>query len=232
MSVGYPDYTRVARDGGYLLYGAANVTPPYNIPLFSSYVGNWPYLTLALNVNSTADFIRVVIAYYSDDTFSTIVAFRYAIRAGADFSVTQYANLTEWCQVWYQTISGNPVNFIGFAVYGTSDPSNTNQLVSTDVPEFFYNQSVAASTSLNIAPGHVQPGPATLSMCMDNTAWAVEVQYYDYGSASYLLLTRMSSKIVATGGVWTIGLPDAPLNVFLQNGDAAARFMRISIVSI
>lgn len=232
MPVGYPDYERLSRSGGYLLYGVANTTPLYDTILFSGYVGNWPYLTVALSINSTADFVQVIIAYYSDSTFATQVAFRYITRAGANFSVTQYANLTEWCQIWYISKSGNPINFLGFSVYATSDPAETDQLVSTDVPEGYYNVSMATGATQNILLGHVQPGPATLSISTQAAAWFAEVQYYDFGAGAYLLLTHIDNTIVASGGVFTVGLIDAPTQISMHNGDASSKFMRVSLVSI
>lgn len=231
MTVGYPDYTRVTRAGGYLLYGVVNLTPPYNSPLFSGYVGNWPYLTVALNVNSTTDFVKVIIAYYSDNTFTNLIGFRYLIRAGANFSVTQYANLTEWCRVWYLTQSGNPVNFLGFSVYATSDPATTNQLVSGDVPAFNFIGSVAANTIFSDLAGHVQPGPGIIQIFSSATAWTVQIQYYDFGTAAYETIAYWDETVNAHVVEADVGLIDAPLQVVMTNNDAAARTFRVSIVS-
>lgn len=232
MSIGYPDYQRLSRSGGFLLYGQSNVTPPYDTALFQGYIGLWPYLNVALSIGASADTVEIVINYYSDDTFTHIVGFRNIIRQGGQFSATQYANLSEWCQVFYVTKSGNPILFASFAVYAASESANQIQLVSTDVPVFLFNAAIAASGSSNIVPQHVQPGPAVLSVNMDPTTWQMQIQYYDYGSGTFLLLTRMTNTSVPPGGVCTIGLPDAPINVLLNNEDSIVHFMRMSIVSI
>jgi hypothetical protein len=231
MSVGYPDYARLNRSGGYLLYGVGATSPPENAILFEGYVGSFPYLNVVLNVNATSDFIRVVIAYYTDETFSTQIGFRYVIRGGGSFSVTQYANLSEWCAIFYDSISGNPVPFIQFAIYGAQSVAGQTSLVSTDVPIYQSDGLVALSSSVQVNPLHVQPGSAILGIFTTAAVWFVTVAYYDYGSATYKRMYDIDSTITAKGGTYPVSLPDAPLQLTISNTDTSDRTFRMSLMS-
>lgn len=231
MTVGYPDYQRLTRSGGYLLYGVSNVSPPYGVVLFQGYVGNFAYLTLGLNVNSSTDYMKVVINYFTDSTFTVNVGFRYVIRGGSEFSVTQYANLSEWAQIYYFTKSGNAMPMLSFVLYGSDSPGNQAQLVSNDVPIYQSNSSIAAGATPTAITQHVQPGNGLLSVSSVVTPWYCELQYYDYGSGAFILLVHIDQTISASGGVFPVGLPDVPIQLALHNGSAAAGFIRLSLVS-
>lgn len=232
MSVGYPDYARLDRAGGYLLYEAVNATPPYDFALFKGYVGAFPYITLTLSCNFGTDTASVNIQYYSDATFATAVGRRIVNRVGTQFSVTQYANLSEWAIVYYTTVSGNPVNFVWFTVYGSSGPATQAQLVSMDVPIFQFNAVVANGAGGTNTPQHVQPGPAVLNVSSAVTPWYVELLYYDIGAAGYLTMTHIDNTQFAVGGIFTVALLDAPLQIAYHNGSAAPGSMRISLASM
>lgn len=231
MTVGYPDYQRLDRAGGYLLYGVNNVTPPFNTRLFAGYVGLWPYITVALSVGNGADTAQIVLSYYTDETFATQVGFRIVNRQSGQFSVTQYANLSEWLIVSYVSKSGNPVPFAEFAVYASVGTANQFQLVSMDVPVFQVNASVGIGATTTAIPQHVQPGPSVLSISTPSAAWFVEIAYYDYGSGTFILLTHIDQTIAAKGGVFAVAVPDTPIQVSIRNSDTVAQFIRVSIVS-
>jgi hypothetical protein len=232
MSVGYPDYARLSRDGGYLLYDGVNVTPPYSTALFKGYVGSFPYITLTLSCNFGTDAASINIQYYSDATFATAVGRRIINRIGTQFSVTQYVNLSEWAIVYYTTFSGNPVNFIWFTVYGSSGPANQIQLVSTDVPIYQFDNTIAATTVVSTTPQHVQPGRGILSVYTNATSWFVILLYYDIGSGNYLRLLQVDQTIAAKGVQYDVGMLDAPLQISIDNRDASAETFRVSLVSV
>jgi hypothetical protein len=231
MSVGYPDYARLDRQGGYLLYGVENITPAYDTSLVQAYVGAWPYLTLALSCNMGADTAQIVIAYFTDETFTVRVGFRIVVRQSTQFSVTQYANLSEWVSVYYVTQSGNPALFASFSVYASVGQASQTELVSTDVPIFQTDASIAATTTVNTTPQHVQPGRGLLNIYTNATSWFVILYYYDFGSASFLRLLQVDQTIAAKGGVFDISMLDAPMQVQIDNRDAGAETFRISIMS-
>ena len=232
MSVGYPDYQRLSLAGGYELYSATNKTITQNVVLFQGYVGTWPYLNIDLDVNGGTDHVQVFVSYFSDATFSNNVGFRYLTRAGNSFSSTQVANLSAWAQVGYHSKSGGNVNFNNFGVYATTGPVAGNNLQSQYKPVAYLNESVGAGSTAITDPSFVIPGPAVFSVSATGTTWYAELRYYDWDTDSILLITHIDQTIYAKGGVWTVGLPDAPVEIALHNGDSADKTMRMSLVSI
>jgi len=231
MSVGYPDYTRLDRAGGYLLYGEVNVTPPYDTVLFQGYVGLWPYLNLAVNMASSTDYVRLEINWYSDDTYTNLVGFRRIVRGGAQFSVTQYANLSEWAQLFYVTQSGDPIEFAFLGLYAATDTADQIQLVSTDVPILQFDGVIDAGDSETIVPQHVQPGPTILTIWAEADEYYVTLAYYDWGTPGYLRLTDIDNTVASTGGVFTISMLDTPYQIIIHNNDASNETFRVSLVS-
>jgi hypothetical protein len=231
MSIGYPDYARLERAGGFLLYGSSNSTPPYNTNLFEGYIGLWPFLTLALSLGVGTDTVQVVIGYYTDETFSTLVGFRLINRQSAQFSVTQYANLSEWVSVRYVTKSGNPAPFASFGVYASTDPATQFHLVSMDVPLFQFDSTIAAGGTVTQVPQHVQPGPAVLCIFTNAAVWNVQLLYFDFNSNAFLRTLDMDNTIVAKGGVFAVALADVPMQVAIHNSDASTETFRVSLMS-
>jgi hypothetical protein len=231
VSIGYEDYARLSQQGAQLLYSGFNVTPAYDTSFFAGYVGSWPYITLRLSLSATADTVEVVLAYYSDSTFSTQVGVQLAVRNSGQLSVTQYSAITPWLAIFYITKSGNPIEFFQISVYATSAPANQFNLVSMDVPIYQSNASVAAGGGSLVIPQHVQPGPAVLVVSSAVTPWYCEILYYDYGSGTYLTLVHIDQTVVTSGGVFQVALIDTPIQVALHNGSAAAGFMRASLMS-
>lgn len=221
MSVGYPDYARLSNSGGFLLYSSDTGVPEFTT-LYKGYIGSWPYLNLFTNCDNTTDFARVQILYSSDNTFSDIVGFRYAIRQSGSIASTQYANLTDWVHVFYDSISGNQFPFLEFSVYGTQGYAEQRQLASLDVPITRFSQIVPASTTVFGPIQHIQPGAADLQIQSAVATWSVTVNYYDYASAAFLSYASFTQGVAPTGGSFSVPMPDAPCQLQVNNGSAAA----------
>lgn len=216
MSTGYPDYARISDASGFSLY-ETNVTPPENTTLFQGYVGSWSYINFICSVNNTTDVAQVIFEWFSDNTFTTIVGFRYVIRAGASFANTQYANLTSWCRVYYVSNSGNPFPFTMFGLYATTGPADQFQLASMDVPIFRVVQSIAATTTVNFIPQHIQPGPAKIMMQTVGTNWTLNVSYLDFATNTYLLFMQYNSADYTGKVVEDLPMIDAPYRFSIDN---------------
>lgn len=231
MSEGYPDYARLSRSGGVQLYSATGIAPPYFTELFQGYVGLWPYVTLATTVGASADTALIDINYCSDSTFLVQIGFRRIIRAGGSFGVTQYANLSEWMQFYYSTISGMPIIFNELSLYGSDGYATQFNLTSLDVPIFQFNGSVAATTLVNETIQHIQPGPAKLYINTALTTWVINVQYFDYGTNTWLTLAVFNNTKNGTGGVFDMPMIDTPMRLQLDNTTAAAGTFQVSWLS-
>ncbi len=217
----------------------ADLQVPANTPvgsvyftyLFSGYVGAWPYLIISADLAAGGDTARITINYYSDSTFNQLVGFKYVIRQGGAFSSTQYANLSEWCKIYYETKSGNPMTFTVLGIYGASSPANQMQLVSLDVPIYQLDQSVAAATSVTATPIHVQPGPGVLAVFTNAAVWFLTLAYFDYGANAFLRVLQIDNTVAAKGGVFQIAMLDTPMQIVIHNTDASAETFRVSLMS-
>lgn len=222
MPTGYPDYERLARSGGFLLYNASGNLPQLTT-LWSGYVGNFPYLNIVINCNSSTDFIQVRTEYYSDSTLTTLVGFRYALRTGSNFSIVQYANISEWAKVSFASQSGNAFPFISFTVFGAQGPAGQIAVSSTDAPIIDNNALIPATTTQTFFNSHVQPGAATFMVQTAATAWNINISRYDWTTNSYLLRMQLSNAIAVQGGMFDLPMLDAPYKFDIHNSDAAAR---------
>lgn len=218
MTVGYPDYARLSNAGGYLLY-RTNGSPPENTVLFQGYVGLWPYINMFTSMNASNDYCRIQLSYFADESFSELTGFRYATRTGASFAITQYGNISPWLRVSYITISGNPISFQEWSIYGTTGYSPQINMTSADVPIFTFNQNVATTATFSVSPLHIQPGDASLMLYTTSAKWHAELTYFDFGAASPNQLFHLDDTLSAPGGIWDMPMLDAPHTFLITNDD-------------
>lgn len=224
MSEGYPDYQRLARTGQYQLYFGANITPPENTSLFQGYVGNFPFVNLFTDLASSTDFMQINLLWYPDSTFTTPIAFRRLNRGGSNFAITQYANLSDWLQLFYVTKSGNPMTFTDISMYGTQQPSDNRQLGSYDTALMSTNQTVAASTTVTIPLTKLASGTSLMNLFSGAVAWNANILYYDYGSNSFINYYSMDQNAFADAACHIqIPLLDTPMQFQFHNQDTAPR---------
>lgn len=222
MSIGYPDYARLSLAGGFELFNF-NGTMVNGTTPFSGYVGEWPYLNVFTEFPLTSDAGLIQFTYFTDDTFTSQVGIRNLVRGNGSFATTQYANFSPFVQVDFFTKSLNPIPGVEFSIYGTTGPSGNFGLASNDTPILSVNQSIGASTSVSFPAGHIQPGAGTLLISTAATSWSVNIQFYQWSSGTYFNYGQLTSAIAAKGGSFDVPLLDAPCQLFITNGDAAAR---------
>lgn len=227
MTVGFPDYARLSQQGGYLLYGnSGNINQ--NQILFEGYVGTWPYVNMATNFGASTDFAQMNLVYFADETFNDVIGFRYAIRAGASFAMTQYANLTPWLRFYYESKSGLAMPFTNLALYASQGIANQWQLASMDVPILSLDQSIGANTTATVDINHIQPGPGNINMFTGAASWFININRYDWGSAGYVFDSTVNSA--KYGQALSVDLPmiDAPYQFQIHNGDSVAQTFEMS----
>lgn len=231
MSVGYPDYARLSEQGGFQLFGTSGNIANEHV-LFSGWVGSWPYLNLFVDCNSSADACRIAIAYYTDSTFGTQAGFRYAIRNGASFSITQYANLSPWVIISVETESGNPFPFLEIAAYASIGVADQVSLSSLDVPIFGGIVNINAGITNVIDFDHIQPGNAVFTIQTQLTDWFVYIEYFDYGSDSWIRIYQIGPESAAGSFSFTWPMLDAPHRITAKNSSATNGSFVISWISV
>lgn len=217
---GYPDYTRIVRAGNQNLF-VAGATLANGANIYRGYVGSWPYTIIFCDMATTTDFMRIRMQYYTDNTFTTLLGFRYSIRGSANFSCLSYGNMSDYLSVFIDTKSGNPIPVQTFGIYATMGTSEQIMLDSNDVPLLFFSGTVAASTLQQVPILHVHPGLAKLKMKSAGASWQPWLYYYDWGSGAYVSL--IGGPQFAAAGTYETDFPqiDAPMQVGLQNLTAA-----------
>lgn len=224
MTVGYPDNVRLSRGGQFPLFNGANIAPATVVPFFSGYVGLFPFINSTQNMGASTDFAQITYTWYQDNTFANVVGFRAANRGGNNLAYAQYANLSDWMQVFYHTKSGNPMTFVEISLYGTQQPSEPRQLASQDTGIWEVNTTVAASTTNTYPLTKIIPGVGTLTLFSGAVAWNVNVQYYDYGLNAFQTLYSLDQNAFADAAAHIqIPVLDTPMQMQFHNQDAAAR---------
>lgn len=221
MTIGYPDYARLSEQGGFSIFSTkGNVNNGAFV--FEGYVGSWPYLNMFTLMSASSDFGRIALVYYADEKFTNQVGFRYAIRTGNSFAITQYANLSPWLQIQFNTISTNPMSFTEWTVYGTQGYSPQTQLASTDVPIFSTNQTIAAGTTVQAFPQHIQPGSGIANVSIGTNTWYANIFAWDYGGNAWALDTQLIGSWAGNGGVFDVPMLDTPYRIDMHNSGSAA----------
>lgn len=221
MSEGFPDYARLSLAGGTQLFSGTG-TIPENAILFQGYVGPWPYLNLFADPTLGAENVTIVIEWFSDATFTTLTAFRYAVRNGQSISGTQYANMSPWVKVFYETASGLAVHWDILALFGATSIATPNQLLSSDAPIQQSNALIAANTALTFNPSHVTHGNAQITVETTLATWFINLFYTAANSYTSTFHHRISSVQNAGGGSYCVPLLDAPYTITVKNTTAAA----------
>lgn len=221
MSEGYPDYARLAQQGGTLLYGA-NGSIPQDTILFQGYVGPWPYINSFTDPVTGAENVTIFYEWYTDETFTVQVGFRLATRTQFSLAATQYANLSPWLRIFYTTASGNPISWTEFGIYGATGVADPNELLSADAPILSGNPSIPASTTMSFFPQHQSPGAAKFNVSTTLTSWFVNIFYLSSSSYVYTLYWQLNQPWAGGGGVWDVPALDTQHRVDVHNGTAAA----------
>lgn len=219
---GYPDYTRLNRTGGVVLFSTTgNVNHAQQ--LFRGYVGNFSNVALTTLLNASTDFCSVDLIWYSDNTFTQVVGFRRAIRTGSQFAEMSYVNLSDWLLLQVETKTTNPMPFQFLSIYGCQAEGTSFSLASNDVPLIGQTTPVPATTTTSIFPAHIQPGAAFFTAQTVAASWFINILYYDWGGGAYTLFRQYNSSTY----VLNIGEPlsclDTPTRVDVHNGDAAQK---------
>lgn len=230
MSVGYQDYARLSQQGGELLFNlSGNIA--VNTPFFEGYVGAWPYFSLFTDCNTSAQSVRVVMEYFDGPSFTNLVGFRYAIRTGASFAITQYGNLSPWLSVFITSTDNNPYPFLQLTGYATTGPYGIMQDQSNDVPIAWWNPTVPATTTNDLIVVRVTPGPAKLIFTSAANTYTYRHRYFDYGSNAFKTMFVIQGSI--SGDQWQLDAPmfDAPIELEITNTAAAAASYTVSYIS-
>jgi hypothetical protein len=222
--VGYPDYARFSRSGQFQLYFGANVTPTYDVPFFQGYVGLWPFINVFTNMAASTDFMQITYLWFSDSTFTTAIAFRAAVRGGNNLAYAQYANLSDWLQVFYTTKSGLAMQFRAISIYGTQQRSGAREIASQDTALSSFNGSVAASTTLVVPITKIIPGDSLFNLLSGAVGWNLNFFYYDFGLGAYQKYYGMTQNgFTDSAGHIFVPVLDCPLQIQIQNQDTSPR---------
>lgn len=230
-NTGYPDYQRKVDSGSSLLFNGSGALAEFTV-LFSGNVALYPYLILVLNCANSTDFIRVFIDWATDSTFNTIVGRQQLTRQGNNFSVTQYANLSQWMRIYYSSKSGAAFTFNQFTLFACQGRAGQLEISQNDTPSFNFEQSINASSTFTFNPIKVQPGPRKYLQQTAGVSWFTNFYYYDFNIGAYTLYYQINSATY--GGDVNIDLPgiEAPDQIQVHNSDTTAKTFLVALDAI
>lgn len=229
-SAGYPDYQRLSTFGGVELKNASG-TFNDGSTIFSGFVGTWAYLDIYTTGFSGPSFAQFTIAYYTDSTFTTQVGTYSFIRAHFQTSQSQYAVLAPWCKITINTDTGAAATGMVFNIYGSQGSAGRIRMGGSAGQLLSLSQSFAAGAFPAQVLGACAPGPGLLHVFTQKSLWFVELASYSWSAKAYNVFFQVDDNIAPRGGTWPIAIPDAPLQVLINNSATSAQGMTISVVS-
>jgi hypothetical protein len=229
---GYIDYARVNLAAGFLLAGD---TKKINVAtnVFTGYVGAWSFVNAFWNAGGGSDNYTIQMEYFSDSTFSSQIGVQVGVRNSNCVAWRQYGVLSPWVIIGIIPKLGTDTVTITYAFFGSNSSSTSAKLASLDTDLLSFNGSIAATSNVSLGFTHVVPGAAVLSFHSNvNTTWTMELQRWDFGTSAWIDDLYIDQNTSAFGGVITVALPDAQIQIVIGNGNAAAKNFRCYVVPV
>ena len=219
---GYPDYARVELEAGYLLAGA-NAAFLAPTQLFAGYLGSWPFINFFWNAAGGAAHHQVIVSYYRDGTFSSLIAEQIAVRDSNCTGLRQFATLSPWVVISVVPDISTDHTVVQYAFYGTVAAASPSKLGSLDTVFFEFSSSVAASTMVDVSVVKIYPGPVIFTWFTSATSFEFFIQRWDYGTATWKNIMDLNSDGAARSDLIEVALPDAPVQVVISNVNVSAQ---------
>lgn len=182
------------------------------------------YITLQVGDTGNVHFFSIVITWFSDKGGTNIVNTSTIIPVpGSNASyqidlVSRYALVTVSHQVFGDTEQ------VGGIVFGSNVQAAQAITGPQGEPFISFHGSLAAGAAATINALYVQWGPATLAASnQSGNTWAVQINYYDIGSATFKILVNVQGSTHGADAVLRMSLPSCPIQMVITNlGGAAA----------
>jgi hypothetical protein len=228
---GYVDYARTSLATGFLLNGFAT---PITVLQFVGqfYVGSWPFINTFWSCVGGTDNYTVELYYFTDNTYTTTVGVQIGVRNGNSVAWKQYAVLTPWLRIYIRPAAGGSGATVHASFYGTTQEASSGKLGSTDVAFFEQFVSIPASSFQNFVMTRILPGMISISWFTNAASYNFQILRWDITAAAYLTFWEIDAIATLASGTALIAVPDAPLQVHLENGDAAAKVFKFRMVPV
>lgn len=229
MTVGFPDYARLAQQAGDLLWFAqqpANSNPSspvIDVAGFTHVVVPW------YGAGGNADIELGANWYY--DQGETFKLFPFAwMPPPQQTAVEILPCYSRWMAFGWEWFRGNtafqPVMF----VYGLN--SGVEQLLMQTGPRPYLvsTVSVGAGATQNVGPGEYYRGSMTLMIHHDtNATWHAHLDYYEVTTGAWVTYAQFNASHTTQDLATQVYLPPAPVRVALINDDTSTRSMTVSM---
>lgn len=228
---GYIDYARTNLAAGYLIAGGAQAFT-VSTSLFVGYLGSWPYINFYWSAVGGPGHDRIIVAYFSDHTFTTIVAEQFAVRDTNVLGYRQFAVLSPWVQITVVPDSATDNTQVDFAFYGTTQQASSGELGSLDVSLIEDIGTVNPGTTVDLPCAKILPGPAVLCLYSGITPGQFTLQRWDYGTSAWVTFFLFNLLTANSSEAQEVALPDAPIQATMHNGSAGAGNMGVWLAAI
>lgn len=218
---GYIDYARVNLASGFLLAGGQQAFIELT-QVFQGYVGSWPYINFFWSAISGPGHCSIILNYYSDHTFTTIVATQISTRNTACTSARQFPVVTPWVIIEVNPDSATDTTIVGYAFYGATQPASAVKLGKLDGAYIEFTGSVAAGGTITDIPIIIYPGRISASWYAGLAVSQFSLQRWDFGTKAWITFWLANINTANTTDKAIIAVPDAPIQVTMHNGGASA----------
>lgn len=230
MATGFPDYARLSTAGGFeLLTQTGSVASGTTI--FAGYVGSWPYLNIFTGTVTPTDYYRIVLTYYTDNTYAVMAATQSVTRSNLMSTITQRTVLGPWVKAVLTTASGNPITATAITIYGSYGNAAGVQLHTGSEAIWQLDDTISSGSTETFNLTTVSPGPAVFALYAPKPVWAAYILYYSWALGALAQTNQFDQTIGLHGGVWVVPMVDAPYQIQIFNGSTSAQEIVASLVS-
>lgn len=207
---GYEDYARTSLATGKLLARGSQVFST-TTNLYFGYVGPWPYINMFMNITGGNRHYLLQFNYYSDDTFTTLIAGTQSVRQDNNNGYQQYKVLSPYLSVTIIPDSGTPGGNILYAIYGTTGKASAADLATLASNGIEQVNAILSGQQSNFTLVEIVPGPWTVTWGASVAPCFFQLQRYDWNSAALVEFWEGSIEVINQSKSAIIQFPDAPI---------------------
>lgn len=213
---GYEDYTRTSFATGKLLAKGSQV---FNVTtnLFFGFVGAWPYINMFMNITGGNRHYLLQVNFYSDSTFTQLIAGVQVVRADDNNCYKQFKVLSPWVSFSLIPDSGTPGGNILYAIYGTTGKASAADLASLSSNGIEQVNSIVASGQSNFTLVEIIPGPWAITWGASVAPCFIQLSRYDWNSAAFVEFWEGSIDVANDSKNGIVQMPDNPIMIIQFN---------------
>lgn len=229
---GYPDWQRTTRVTGVNKLFVNQVIGGVAFASGRIFVGDYGYLTLAVQGEALANHYMVQIYGSVDATGTRYPILQEFVTVPGAGSALQYPIPTPYVDIAVTNIEGTADTAFIMDVYATNYYAPIMRTTQPGHPLVTFAGSVNAASAVELDVGTLFIGRAQLrGRHISNNSWHIEVDYWDPGSKSWIDIFFLNSPAATTEATAEIPMIGAPMRLLVGNDDTVARTMHATLTA-